>query len=271
MTRRKHIPVGSSAPECPDLREIEFTLSRHIRDPEHNPPPPGIEERRLKIYRELFYNNVESLLAGNFPVIRKTLGDAAWHALVHDFYREHRCTTPLFPEISREMLRFLEQRQSQGTSDPPWLLELAHYEWVELALEIETAEPSDIPHDPGGDLLARPPALSPVAWPLAYRWPVHRIGPEFRPEQPPPEPTFLLVRREARQVRFSEISSLTYRLLQRIGERPELGGREQLQALAVEAGSPDPDSFIAQGEQLLAQLRGSGVLLGTRTTNPEIP
>ena len=31
------------------------------------PPPAGIEERRLRVYRELFFNAIESLLANSFP------------------------------------------------------------------------------------------------------------------------------------------------------------------------------------------------------------
>ena len=118
------------------LQDQQFALSRHLRDPSH-PPPPGIEERRLAIYRDLFFNNIESLLAGNFPVIRQTLRDDAWRRLVRSFYARHRSQTPLFPEIAREFIRFLETRTGDG--DPPWLRELAHYEWVDLALQIARA------------------------------------------------------------------------------------------------------------------------------------
>lgn len=163
------------------LQDQQFALSRHLRDPSH-PPPPGIEERRLAIYRDLFFNNIESLLAGNFPVIRQTLGDDAWRRLVRSFYARHRSQTPLFPEIAREFIRFLETRTGEG--DPPWLRELAHYEWVELALQI--ADDATPPHDPRGDLLADVPVVSPFVWALAYQWPVHRIGPDFQPDLPPP-------------------------------------------------------------------------------------
>ncbi|MBB5015627.1 DNA-binding domain-containing protein [Rehaibacterium terrae] len=251
------------------LRAQEFALARHIRDPDANPPPPGIEDRRLRIYRELFYNNVEDLLSGNFPVIRKMLDDGDWHALVRGFFREHRCRTPLFPELPREFLQYLEHRQARGAGDPAWLLELAHYEWVELALDIDDADPATVPHDPQGDLLAGAPLPSPLAWPLAYRWPVHRLGPDFLPDTPPQTPTFLLVRRDrAHRVRFSEINGLTFRLLQRLGEFPELSGRDQLAALAAEAHAPDVEAFIAQGAAMLVQLRDSGALLGTRPAPP---
>ncbi|CAA9342365.1 MAG: FIG005107: hypothetical protein [uncultured Lysobacter sp.] len=240
-------------------------LSGHIRDPLQADGPNGIEDRRLKIYRELFFNNVEGMLAGNFPVIVRTLGEDRWQALVRDFYREHPSHTPLFTELAREFLRYLETRAEQDRGDAPWLQELAHYEWVELALQISEARASDVPHDPEGDLLTQAPVLSPLAWPLAYEWPVHRIGPGLVPTQPPGTPTLLLVQRGADgSVRFSELSPLTFRLLQRIEAEPALSGRAQLQALAVEAGAPEHEAFIAMGHAMLEQLRNDGALLGSR-------
>ena len=255
---------STNAVEAPArLREQQLALTRHLRDPEHVAAPAGIEDRRLAVYRELLFNNIRELLGGNFPVIRTLLGDARWQALVRGFYRDHRSQTPLFPEIGREFMRYLE---SLPELDPPFLGELAHYEWVELALQISEARTDDIAHDAEGDLFAGAPLLSPLAWPLAYRWPVHRLGPEFQPAMPPETPTLLLLRREADgDVRFSELSPLAFRLLCRLGDEPQLSGREQLQALAREAGVPDDDDFIAQGRQLLEQMRASGVLLGVAT------
>jgi len=247
------------------LREQQFALASHVRDPSAHPPPPGIkgkpiEERRLAIYRDLFYNSIEGLLAGNFPVIRRTLGDARWQALVRGFYAHHRCRTPLFTEIGREFVQFLEMREPEPSA--PWLHELAHYEWVELALQI--ADDALPPHDPAGDLLTRAPVCSPLAWALAYAWPVQRIGPAFQPTAAPAVPTLLLVRRDAAgDVHFSEVSPLVYRLLALLGEQPQRSGRETLEALAVEADAPDIDDFHVQGAAMLRQLREQGVLLGT--------
>lgn len=241
------------------LHDQQFALSRHLRDPSGHPPPPGIEERRLAIYRDLFFNNIEGLLAGNFPVIRKTLGDEAWRLLVRDFYANHRSHTPLFPEVAREFIRFLEGRaHAPGTL---WLRELAHYEWVELALQIaDDAVPA---HDPDGNLLAGVPVVSPFAWALAYQWPVHRIGPDYRPTAPPDAPTCLLVRRgDDHQVRFSALSPLVYRLIELLGEGRHTG-TDALRQLADEAGVDDVPAFSEQGAAMLARMRQEGTLLGT--------
>ncbi|MEN4826325.1 putative DNA-binding domain-containing protein [Pseudomonas sp. P39-UII1] len=228
------------------LREQQFTLARHLRDPGRHPPPPGIEERRLKVYRELFYGAIEGLLAGSFPVLRQTLGEPRWHARVRDFYANYRSQTPLFTQVAEAFIDYLQGIQA----DTPWQLELAHYEWVEAQLYLSDAE--DPPHDPQGDLLQGEPLLSCTARVLAYQWPVERIGPDFQPEQAPELPTLLMVYRDASlQVRFSRLAPMAYRLLAQVNG----SGRERLQALGADH---------QQGLALLESLRGLGVVIGTR-------
>jgi len=228
------------------LREQQFTLARHLRDPGRHPPPPGIEERRLKVYRELFYGAIEGLLAGSFPVLRQTLGEPRWHARVRDFYANYRSQTPLFTQVAEAFIDYLQGIQA----DTPWQLELAHYEWVEAQLYLSDAE--DPPHDPQGDLLQGEPLVSCTARVLAYQWPVERIGPDFQPEQAPELPTLLMVYRDASlQVRFSRLAPMAYRLLAQVNG----SGRERLQALGADH---------QQGLALLESLRGLGVVIGTR-------
>ena len=253
----------------PDLREQQAAFAAHLRDPEAHPPPPGIDPRRIAVYRELFFNNINGLLGGNFPVIRRTLGEADWTALVRRFYADHRSHTPLFPEIAREFIRFLEQRalkdrddvRGEAPGDPPWLWELAHYEWIELAVQIDD---SPLPaHDPRGDLLDGVPVISPYARALAYRWPVHTIGPEHRPATPPNTPTLLLVRRDADgQARFATLSPLVFRLLEMLGAAGR-SCRASLGALAAEAGVAADADFLARGAAMLERMREEGTVLGT--------
>ncbi|MGA0002453.1 MAG: putative DNA-binding domain-containing protein, partial [Steroidobacteraceae bacterium] len=45
-----------------ELLELQRCLAAHLRDPEGSPPPPDIEDRRLAVYRDLFFNNLRDLL-----------------------------------------------------------------------------------------------------------------------------------------------------------------------------------------------------------------
>lgn len=242
------------------LREQFDAMAQHVRDPAAHAGPPGIEARRLKIYSELVYNNLDGLLAGGFPVIRKTLGDADWKALVRGFLARHHSHTPLFTELGRELIAFIE---TEPDPQRPWLAELAHYEWAELGLQLSDAALP--PHDPDGDLLAGMPLLSPLAWPLAYNWPVNRIGPDFQPTEPPVEPTLVLLRREADgRIHFSALSPLLFRLLELVGANDQRNGRELMRQLADEAGQADFDGFLGEAMPMLLRLHTEGVLLGTR-------
>ena len=64
--------------EIPAFQRHQYAFAAHIRDPEHNPAPTGIEDRRMAIYRSLFFNNVSQLLAKTFPVLHQILGAEAW-------------------------------------------------------------------------------------------------------------------------------------------------------------------------------------------------
>jgi hypothetical protein len=148
-------------------------------------------------------------------------------------------------------------------------LELAHYEWVELALLISEEEPNLRDLDPNGDPLSGAPVLSPLAWPLTYRFPVHRIGPDHQPAEPPAQPTHLVVyRNRSGRVEFLEINAVTQRLLQLLGEGPERSGRGQLECIASELRHPDPQRVLTFGAELLHDLQARGILLGVRHPVP---
>ena len=68
--------------ERPKFQEKQYAFAAHIRDPQNVPAPEGIEDRRMAIYRELFFNNLKSLLSNMFPVLTKLHSDQHWRRLV---------------------------------------------------------------------------------------------------------------------------------------------------------------------------------------------
>lgn len=260
---RKKTNPAKEAPET--LEKLQTAFAAHIRDPEVHAVPDGIEDRRMKIYRDLFFNNIQSLLAGNFPVLRAIYGDEEWQKLIRGFYSEHRCHTPLFPEVAKEFLRYLQDGRESRPGDPGFLLELAHYEWVELALSLDERQWTDTAADPEGDLLEDVPVLSPLAWPLSYRYPVHCISPEFQPADPPDEPTHVLVYRNRQDdVKFMKLNNVSRLLLELMQQHREATGRELLTKVAAAIGHPEPAKVISTGTSLLEDLQQKDILTGTR-------
>lgn len=252
----------------PDFQQVQLDFAAHIRHPDRHPAPGDVAPERMQVYVELFYNNIEGFLSNVFPVVRSMLEDDHWHGLVRDFIHRHRCSSPYFLEIPEEFLQFVAGER-EDPRDPPWLAELCHYEWVELALDVaETELPLD-ELDPRGDLIDGRPRVSPLAETLGYRWPVHLLGPEHRPEQPPGEPTWLLVYRDrGERVRFMVSNAVTVRLLE-ILRAEHCSGRTALRQLAAELGRDDRDALVATGRELLEDLRRRDLILGRDLRGPD--
>ena len=245
------------------FKKYQYEFTAHLRDPEHNPAPGGVEDRRIGIYRDLLYNNVEGFIASGFPVLRSVYNDEDWHRMVRDFFARHQSTTPYFLEISQEFLDYLQSEREPQPEDPQGLIELAHYEWVELALMV-AEEAIDLDSvDPNGDLLKGHPVLSPVAWPLAYQYPVHRMGPDYLPDAPTDQPTYLVVyRNRMDEVRFLETNPVTARLINLLQENPEITGELALDQIVQEMGHPNRDLVIQGGLSALQELQSYGIVLG---------
>ena len=218
------------------LKQSQLEMAAYLRDPQNVPAPAGVEDRRLKVYRELIYNNIEGFISGGFPVLRSLYDDAQWEQLVRGFMDGHRCRSPYFLEISQEFIAYLLNEHRPRECDPPFMCELAHYEWVELALDIaeeDLPEPVD-----QADVGALYPKLSPLAWVLNYQFPVHQVGANFRPDSPE-QPIFLVVYRNREdKVGFIELNAATARLLELTRDNDSVSSVELLAQLATEMHLP---------------------------------
>ncbi|MDX5371984.1 MAG: putative DNA-binding domain-containing protein [Pseudomonadaceae bacterium] len=221
--------------------DLQAAFAAHIRDPQAALPLPGIARERMAVYEELFFNTLDGFVVSGFPVLCRILGEARRQRLVRAFMLTHRCRTPYFLEIGAEFVAWLQAGGGVEEGDPAFVAELAHYERVELALDIADAElPSQ--------------GWSPLAWPLAYAWPVQRLCAEFQPGEPPAEPTCLLAWRDAQErVRFQQLSPFAYHLALRLQDGQ--ASRQALLDLAEANGLHADAHYLAQGRALLEQWR----------------
>lgn len=252
---------------APDERSFQDTQHRfagHIRDPESAPAPADVEDRRMAIYRRLFFNNVRTLLGWNFPTLKRLHSRKRWDKLIRDYYSRHRAKTPYFPRIAEEFLAYLENERD-AEDDPPFMLELAHYEWVEHALAIADMDLDSIQSDPAGDLMTGIAILSPLAWSFSYRFPVHRIGPKFRPAEAPEAATHLVVYRDRKdEIGYLELNAVSARLLQLLGENSDRPTQALLAQIAEELNHPDPEVVMRGGGKLMEDFRERDIVLGLR-------
>jgi len=216
--------------DLPRFQQLQTLFAAHIRDPQNQPYRPQkhpglgkialeIEPRRLAAYEQLFFNNVNSFFSNLFPVTYSVLGETRWLELIREYMQKHKARTPLFHEVGQEFLLFLQADYQPRDDDPPYLLELAHYEWIELALLVDEQEGIYLVSPPQANLQSGY-RLSPVAIPLAYQWPVDQISAEnANPEQPETLTTLLAYRDVNDQVQFMALTPLLYDLLTRLEEK----------------------------------------------------
>jgi hypothetical protein len=243
-----------------DFKAKQLEFAAYIRDPVNNPAPADVKQQRIDMYRELFFNNINNFLTSNFPVLRAILDDAQWFEIAQDFYAKHECKSPYFSEIPEEFLDYL-QNERANADDFPFLLELAHYEWVEMALSISKEEYPDSSASNADNLLAQSLQLSALAWPLAYQYPVHKIAPSFLPREASGQPTFLVVYRDRDdEVKFLEITPMTYRLLEILQDQPDIIAEDCLKQVATELNHPNPEMIIAGGLQILKELAVKSII-----------
>jgi hypothetical protein len=242
--------------------DIQACFTAHLRDPQGVAPPDDVEPRRVAVYARLLFSNINSLLTSCFPVLRAITPDADWQALVRGFYAEHRSRSPVFPRIPQEFALYLAHERG-GRKDPPYLAELADYEWLELEV---AQDPRELPDDGPAtvkDVLDGAPALNPLARLRTYRYPVHTIAPDRLPDAPGMSPTWLVVfRRRDDSVTFVQMNAVSARLVELIAKNDGATGRELLGAIAGELAHPRPDRLLEAGRAILEDLRRRELLLG---------
>lgn len=247
------------------LRRLQEQFAGHLRDPEHVKAPNELEDRRLAIYRRLFFNNLGNLFARNFPVIRRLLDDEAWQAMIRDFMIHHRASTPMFTQIGSELVRYLAETRETDDSDPPFLAELADWEFTETQVRLHEADPVAVdcrPIDDQAAVLKLVPVLNPTTQIRQYQWPVHRIGPGFRPERREDQPVVLVANRKRNdRVAFMKINPVTARLIQLLDEDASARIQACLETLAAELNQPAA-ALREPGERIVGSLIGQEIILG---------
>lgn len=191
------------------FKTTQRAFTERVRTQGASTCPHGISDERMSVYEELLFNNINSIISQCFPVIRSILSDEQWLTEVKSFLETHHASTPFFHKLPHEFLLFWQTKEE--SLEYPFLYELAHYEWLELHVELLDAEvPRFVPFTE--ESFDAEISLSPLAVLSSYRYPVNQIGCDFLPLK---EENFDVVVYRDRDdlVRFMEVNQPTMALL----------------------------------------------------------
>lgn len=236
------------------FQQVQQQFVAYLRSPEQQ-KPADVAQERLDLYRELLFNNVAGFVSSAFPVLKSLYSEQAWQQRLQLFFSAYRCENPFFLSIAQSFLDFLQRQYQQHGDDPAFMLELAHYEWLELELATRKAEPEVAVTD----LRQQALQLSELASVQAYQYPVHKICREFQPEEA--EASFLLIHRNADdEVKFIALNQLTTLLLQILTQHPGLTLVELVTELMPFVPQLEESQLLSGAEQILANFAEKGIV-----------
>lgn len=243
-----------------DFQQVQWQFANAIRDPSQA-QPSGVDPKQMAVYQDLFFNNVLNFVSSAYPVLCSLHRPSQWQDKVRQFFQECSLPSPYFLNISESFLHWLQQQEQV---DPVFTLELAHYEWIELFLATAHRQ-----HDwPSLDTIAEQSlVVDELALLLAYQFPVHQIRLDFQPNQPPEQPTLLLVYRNALDdIKFMALSQLSASVLQLLINTPGQRFADLTQHIQPLAPQLSVTEIAAGTLSLLEDLAKKGVIRAFQQT-----
>lgn len=260
------MPPPESTQQEPDFIRRQRAFARHLRDPASVEAPPSLEDRRVAIYRNTVYANVEGLMADNYPRIRGVMSDNDWHAMIRDYIVRHRSDASAFVDVPKEFLIYLEDERN-APADPPFLCELAHFDWLETRVG---ADPCKLQKelqrlDRDGDLLSGVLVLNPTLQLVTYRFSVHVVDADFQPLRAPTKATRIAAFRAPDNLyAFLDLNDAAAKLLQVLLDGHARSGRALLSIAMQQLAGHSEAKLLEAGQAILERMRTRGAILGVR-------
>lgn len=273
--RIERVELTSDA--APALRDTQRVFARFVLDPSFEPsqvsqqPELGeVSPARVEVYRRLVRNAMRSTIRRFIPRTAARLGDARFEAEVWAWLADEGPRSRFFRDVPLEFGRFIERRwPALGRADgadtlPPYLLDLARHELIEM--EVDAAAPAPAVEAVEGEVagldLAAAIRFDPAVRLARYAHAVHELPIEVddRSSAPPRATTLLVYRDPEHEVRFLSLSPFGAALCERLLAGCSLG--EAVSAAAADAHETLDDTLLVRAATLLADLAERGAALG---------
>ena len=242
-----------------DFKNAQYAFCLNIREQKICSLPVGLTKEKMNLYQSLLFKNINSIVAPCFPVMRKIISTKQWEILMKGFLKQMIGGSPLFHQVSRDFVRYLATLDSK-TMAFPFIAELAHYEWLELYVELLDEDISSFITPFRPNLLEEAMRLSPLACLQHYHFEVDKIGLNYLPTEKSP---FVVVvyRTVGDKVKFMRLNQLTTALIDTV-DRQELSLYQALEVIYEELSiTMSFDSFFSHGVGALKQLINQQILI----------
>lgn len=223
--------------------------------------PVNTDVRHMDVYRELVFNNIEDVLTNAFPVLNSLYEKPQWEQLLQHFFSTHTCQTAIYAELPDEFMQFLQTQYQLTEYDPIFMLELAHYEWLELSasMAIEDVNSEKISKDQA--IETNTFLLSHTANIAQYHFDVQNICQEYQPKTSLPQPEFFCIyRNDNDEVLFLRLAPLTAQLLNYIENYPHCTWLEISLWLIETYGDMEIENLEQHGQQMFLTMVERGII-----------
>ena len=250
--------------DSPTFKEKQYAFAAHIRDPAKCRPSEGIEERRMEIYRKLFFNNLLNLLGTFFPVLRKIHTDGQWRRFIRGFMQHTPAKTPYFLQLPEEFLASCKNEYEPGDDDYPFLSNSPTTNTRNLHWQYRRTKLTDRDVDPDGDLLASVPIKSGWSGPMATNTLCIGYRRTILPDSPNEHAVYLALYRAVTMARWVSWSSMPLRLalLDAIenNERQPVGRAAPARDLRQRSITPTPTRSLRMAQMRCEEMRQLEIL-----------
>lgn len=93
---------------------------------------PGVNEKNIKHYRRLVFNNVYDSISAAYPITKKLLGKKRWKKVVNRFFSSEKIQSPQIWYMPKEFMDYVIRKESKLLNEYDFLEDLLQFEWLEI-------------------------------------------------------------------------------------------------------------------------------------------
>jgi len=235
--------------------EQQAALASYCRDG-HLPKLDATIPDNLNQYRRLVFNIISDALGTSYPISAKKVGADDWEQLVDDFFSNYPCSSAQIWSMPYELITYLESDEHPIKLKFPWLMELLHFEWLEV--EIFCDEDEEVHAEKSTEVLNEKLVINPTLRLEHFTFPVHKAI-ELKEQGD----YYLLAYRSSEndKVYFEEITGFLALVIHQIANT-ELILRDILIESGKKLGITDEHVLLQEGKVFAEKMLQKTVFLG---------